>query len=156
MPPNTPSLAGLFRSHCPVAAFTSDLRRRLPTDKDDSVASQALLSEVQKQTQSLDRYSNKPHHGMLHDEDLDTEGTKLWNVCTRLSRENPAKSSAGLKLVLWSRVLAFHILHLCQWSTNSTAPVASHLMGLALRAAKSCIGPQIPMPLLFLMKISFV
>lgn len=138
----TSSLAALVRSHSTAAAFASDLRRRLPTDKDDSAASQALLAEVQRQTQSIDRYSDKPYHGMLHDEDLDAEGTKLWNVCTRLGRENAARTSAGLKLVLWSRVLALHILHLCQWSTKCTTPVASHLMGLALRVAKLCTGPH--------------
>lgn len=136
-------------SHCPAAAFASDLRRRLPTDKDDSAASQTLLTEVQKQTQSLDRYSDKPNHGMLHDEDLDAEGTKLWNVCTRLGRDSPARSSAGSTLVLWSRVLAFHILHLCQWSSKCTTPAASHLMGLALRVAKLCIGQHTPISVLF-------
>ncbi|KAK2606983.1 hypothetical protein N8I77_005697 [Diaporthe amygdali] len=125
-----------------ILTFVSDLRRRLPTDKDDSAASETLLRDVQKQNQLLDRYSDKPNHGMLLDEDLDTEGTKLWNVCTRLGRENadkPARSSAGLKLILWSRVLAFHILHLCQWSTKCTVPIASHLMELALRMARLCI-----------------
>ncbi|KAJ0124698.1 Testis-expressed sequence 11 protein [Diaporthe amygdali] len=125
-----------------ILSFVSDLRRRLPTDKDDSAASETLLRDVEKQNQLLDRYSDKPHHGMLLDEDLDTEATKLWNVCTRLGRENadkPARSSAGLKLILWSRVLAFHILHLCQWSTKCTVPVASHLMELALRMARLCI-----------------
>lgn len=130
----------LFRA----AAFVSDLLRRLPTDKDDSAASQALLGEVQKQTQSIDRYSEKQNHGMLHDGDLDAEGTKLWNACTRLGRESPARSPAGSKLVLWSRVLAFHILHLCQWSTKCTTSIASHLLGLALRLAKLCIGQQTP------------
>lgn len=137
----------LLCSHYSAIAFVSDLRRRLPTDKDDSAASETLLRDVQKQNQLLDRYSDKPHHGMLLDEDLDTEATKLWNVCTRLGRENadkPARSSAGLKLILWSRVLAFHILHLCQWSTKCTVPVASHLMELALRMARLCIGPQAP------------
>lgn len=86
---------------------------------------------------------------MLHDEDLDAEGTKLWNVCTRVGRENPARTSEGLKLVIWSRVLAFHILHLCQWSTKCTTPVASHLMELALRVAKLCIGPQPSISLLW-------
>lgn len=135
-----------MRSHFPAAAFASDLRRRLPTDKDDSAASQTLLNEVQKQTKSLDRYSDKPHHGMMHDEDLEEEGTKLWNVCTRLGRENPAKSSAGSKLVLCSRVLAFHILHLCQWSTKCTPQVAMHIMKLALGVAKLCIGSQAHAP----------
>lgn len=137
-----------MRSHCPATAFASDLCRRLPKDKDDSAASQTLLNEVQTQTQSLDRYSDKQHHGMLQDGDVNSEGTKLWNVCTRLGRENSAKSSAGLKLILCSRVLAFHMLHLCQWSTKCTAPVASHLMGLALRVAKLCIGLRAPIFLL--------
>lgn len=124
-----------------------DLRKCLATDKDDSAASRALLGELQKQIQSLDRYSGKTHHGMLHDEDLDAEGTKLWNVCTRLYRENmngTAKSSTGLNLILWSRVLAFHILHLSKWSTKCTPSTASHLIELGLRMAKLCIGLYTP------------
>ncbi|KAH8778487.1 meiosis protein SPO22/ZIP4 like-domain-containing protein [Diaporthe sp. PMI_573] len=79
---------------------------------------------------------------MLQDEELEAEGTKLWNVCTRLSRENTAKSSAGLKLVLWSRVLAFQVLHLCQWSAECDHQTSSHLLGLALRVVKLCIDDE--------------
>lgn len=141
---NTCSLAGQLRSHIPSTAFASDLRKRLPTDKDDSTASQTLLSEIHKHIQSLERSLDKPQHGMLHDEELETEGTKLWNVCTRLGREDPAKSSSGLKLVLRSRVLAFQLLHSCLWSSKSTSHTVFHLLGLALRVAKLCIGLHAP------------
>ncbi|KAI3394550.1 hypothetical protein diail_2541 [Diaporthe ilicicola] len=136
------AVAGKSTKKESILSFASDLRRRLLTDKNDTAASRALLGEVQKQIQSLDRYSEKPHQGMLQDEDLDAEGTKLWNICTRLGRENvhgTAQSSTGLKLILASRVLAFHVLHLSQWSTKCTVSTASHLMGLALKAAKLCI-----------------
>jgi hypothetical protein len=137
----TPPLQQTCRAHIFLAtAFASDLRERLPIDKDDTAATQVLLSKVQQHIQSLERYSGKQQHGMLEDEDLETEGMKLWNVCTRLGRQNNVKSSAGPKLVLWSRVLAFQILHLCQWSVKCDFPTASRLSEVALRVAKLCIG----------------
>lgn len=126
-------------------AFTSDLQKRLPVDKDDSTAADALLSQVQKQAQTVEKYAEKAHHEMLGDEDLEREGTNLWNLCTRLIRVNttkpaPDKASAVSKLTLWGRVLAFQILHLCHWSSKSTYSVASHLIRLALKVVRLCIG----------------
>ena len=88
---------------------------------------------------------------MRGDEDLEREGSSLWNLCTRLNREvvaDPGKNSARSKLLLRGRLLAFQILHLCQWSSKGTSSVARHLLRLALKVAKFCIG-------LFLVTISF-
>lgn len=126
-------------------AFASDLQRRLPADKDDSTAAAALLSQVQKQAQTVERYAEKAHHDLLGDEDLEREATGLWNLCTRLNRANtdkpaPGKPSARSKLVLWGRVLAFQILHLCHWSPKSTSVITCHLLRLALKVVRLCIG----------------
>lgn len=126
---------------CLVPAFASDLYRRLPVAKDDPKAATALLAEVQKQVQTLERYADKPDHGLHGDEELEREGTSLWNLCTRLNRECRVKSSEqsqGLRLVLASRILSYHILHLCQWSSKCQARTACHLMTIALKAAKVC------------------
>lgn len=129
---------------CLVLAFASDLHKRLPTEKDDTKAASALLSEVHKQVQTLEKYADKSNHGMLGDEGLEREGTNLWNLCTRLKRESAdtatSKTSAGSKLVLESRVLAYQILHLSQWSSKSSVRIATHLMRIALKAAKCCTG----------------
>lgn len=76
---------------------------------------------------------------------MDREGTNLWNLCTRLNREAEVKSSksSASKLILASRVLAYQILHLCQWSTKASANIACHLMRIALKAAKVCTGALI-------------
>lgn len=131
----------------PVPAFTSDLYRRLPAEKDDPKAASALLGEVQKQAHTLMKYADKTNAGMLGDRAMEHEGTNLWNLCTRLTRDvadGTAKNVPGsLKLVLGSRVLAFHVLHLCQWSTEQPPHVACHLMRLALKVAKCCIGKSL-------------
>lgn len=81
---------------------------------------------------------------MLGDQDLERQGTELWNLCTRLYRNTTEKNlqnaSGGSELILYSRVLAYHILHLCQWSTKQPAQMVCHLMRLALKVAKCCIG----------------
>lgn len=123
---------------CLVLAFASDLRRRLPGAKGDPNAAAALLAEVQRQVQTLERYADKPNHGLHGDEDLETEGTSLWNLCTRLNRESSTESQGSSRLVLASRVLAYQILHLCQWSFKCQARIACHLMAIALKAAKVC------------------
>ncbi|KAK7735234.1 sporulation-specific protein 22 [Cytospora paraplurivora] len=133
-----------LRTHIEVSstAFTSDLRSRLPADKDDPTAAGALLGQVQKQAQAVERYAEKVRHDMLEDGDLEREGTDLWNLCTRLFREimvEHDKPTVKSKLLLWGRVLAYHILHLCQWSPKSTSSVACHLLRLALKVAKFCI-----------------
>ncbi|KAG8164456.1 hypothetical protein KVR01_006374 [Diaporthe batatas] len=63
-----------------LLSFASDLRKRLPTDKNDSVASQALLNRIQQHIQSLEKFSDKPQHDMLHDRGFEEEGTALWNL----------------------------------------------------------------------------
>lgn len=97
---------------------------------------------MQKQIQALERYSSKPTHGMLGDEDMDREGTNLWNLCTRLKRElaDAGSKSSASKLIVVSRVLAYQILHLCQWSSQASANIACHLMRIALKVAKVCTG----------------
>lgn len=127
-------------------AFVSDVQKRLPVDKDDSTAATVLLRQVQKQAKTVEKYGEKAHHDMLGDEELEREGTNLWNLCTRLSRDyvgkpdKPDKPSASWKLVHWGRLLSFQILHLCHWSSKSTSSVACHLLRLALKVAKICIG----------------
>lgn len=104
---------------------------------------------MQKQAQAVERYAEKARHEFLEDGDLEREGTDLWNLCTRLNREimiEPDKPPVKWKLFLWGRVLAYHILHLCQWSPKSTSSVACHLLRLALKVAKFCIGVSLLYP----------
>lgn len=92
--------------------------------------------------QTLEKYSGKPNHGMLGDEDLDQEGTNLWNLCTRLKRELAGAGSQAsvLRVIMACRVLAYQMLHLCQWSSKASADITCHLMRIALKAAKVCTG----------------
>lgn len=100
------------------------------------------MSDVYKQVQTLERYSTRTNHGMVGNEDMDTAGTNLWNLCTRLNRETGDKASKkpASSLILLCRVLAYQILHLCQWSSKASANIACHLMRIALKAAKVCTG----------------
>lgn len=123
-------------------AFASDLYKRLPTIKNDTSAAEALLAEVQTQVQTLEKYASKPNQGMLGNEDLDQEGTNLWNLCTRMKRESAGKGAQAsiLRVIMASRVLAYQMLHLCQWSSKASVDITCHLMRIALKAAKVCTG----------------
>lgn len=81
---------------------------------------------------------------MYGDENMEREATNLWNLCTRLNREPATEKSSRnpdtSRLLLASRIAAYQILHLCQWSAESSVHIACHLMRIALRAAKVCTG----------------
>lgn len=125
-------------------AFASNLQRRLVVEKNEPKAAAALLAEVNDQVKTLGRYAEKTSHGMHGDENMEREGTSLWNLCTRLNREPASEKSSKVpetsRLVLASRIVAYQILHLCQWSPKSSARVACHLMRIALKAAKVFTG----------------
>lgn len=134
--------------NCLISAFVCDLQQRLPTEKNDPKTAAALLDEVNRQVKMLVRYADKTNHGMHGNEDLEREGTSLWNLCSRLSRD-PAmrKSSSGSEiatLLVSSRVAAYNILHLSQWSCTSSLPIVCHLMGIALKASRFCTGSCSP------------
>lgn len=125
--------------------FTSNLYKRLPTEKDDSKSALGLLDEVQKRIQMLKKCTDRPSTGMLGNDKLEHEGTNLWNLCTRLTRDGVDGKSKGpesVKLILCSRILAYFVLHISQWSTKQPPHIACHLMRLALKVAKCCIGGQ--------------
>lgn len=125
-------------------AFASGLQRRLPAERDNPEAAASLLADVNKQVQTLERHAGRPNHGLHGNEDMEREGTSLWNLCTRLNREPVAdkasKDSVWSELMRASRVVAYQILHLCQWSSKSPIRVACHLMRIALKSAKVCTG----------------
>lgn len=129
---------------CVFLAFASDLQKRLPTEKADPKAAAALLAEVNNQARTLERYAERACYGMLGNEDMEREGTNLWNLCTRLNRKPATEMSSRnpeiSRLVLASRVTAYQILHLCQWSSKSSVRIACHLMRIALKTAKVCTG----------------
>jgi hypothetical protein len=125
------------------SAFADNLQKQLQSDHHSADATRNLLEDVKKTTRSLHDRALGGNHGMYGDEDLDQCGTALWNLCVKLRHKSPDGNLPPPKretLLLSSRVLAFLILDLAQWSEKSPAAVVVHLMKLALKAGRCCVG----------------
>lgn len=78
-------------------------------------------------------------------EDLDSNGTALWNLCTRLRREHESeKSDVWQVLLLMARVYAFLLLDCAQSGERGTVSNVVRLFKIGLKAAKGCIDNQQP------------
>lgn len=72
---------------------------------------------------------------------LDSKGTELWNLSTRLRRNDGFHSQKNNSIVvLMMRVYAFLMLDGAQNSGKGTFANAVRVMKLSLKAAKNCIG----------------
>lgn len=135
--------------HSPsVLDVVSDLERRLPSIKSDTVAAAALADTVRR------RILQKDPSRFDDDGAARKAGVLLWNLVLRLERdaEKTTASTAPAEyrlLLLHSRVLAFVIIDksTCQDTSvargeeeKSARLQVLHLMSIAVRAAKACIG----------------
>ena len=123
-------------------AFISDLQRRLTLacSSGDSNDAETLAGEIDEHIHSL-RNSRLASGG--HDNhSLEKAATDLWNHCTRLRHEGGCEKPQRIRiLILHGRLLAFLALELARWSeTESTWATAAHLLRIALKTSKSCLG----------------
>jgi hypothetical protein len=121
-----------------VAAFASDLEAQLPTAITSRTAP-LLLQGIENQ---LSWFPSKPIASAApRCEELDSRGTTLWNLCTRLRRGFDAdKSDEVPPILLAARVFAFLLLD-CACENGKSAPGNfTRLMKIGIKAAKSCLG----------------
>ena len=125
----------------------SDLHHRLSLAcASDAVAGRDALvagvdsAEIDEQIHML--RNSRIGGGLSENSELDKAGTDLWNLCTRLRRQDGSEYSQRSKAnILRSRVLAFFALDLARWSeTQAECSDAAHLLKTALRTSKSCLG----------------
>ncbi|GKT56458.1 transcriptional regulator [Colletotrichum tofieldiae] len=122
-------------------AFSQTLLRRLPS-ANDPLAIDSLLAELEPQLEMIIKFHTasraKSQRGQL-----DKKGTELWNICTRLRRDDVAGVPPTRKtLLLQSRAYAFLMITVAR----DAAPGAKlqmadavHLMRLMLKAGRMCI-----------------
>jgi hypothetical protein len=107
--------------------------------KDESEI-QTLSSEVEERIHSIKSYSL----GMLgvhQHEKLNTLGTDLWNLCTRLQRGAPYHADVSQeRLLVLVRTFAFFVLALSHPRDNPTHRDLMRLVKLAIKAGRSCMG----------------
>lgn len=136
---------GLLKLTCDTTAFVDDLSRRLSEDSKDTEAGTALAEQLRLHISTISTYSHKPRPPGYGNVELDRRGTELWNQCIRLRRDGE-DSTDGLSshektALMLTRVLAYQIIDLSQWSADSSEVAAiTRLMKLALKAGKCCIG----------------
>lgn len=96
---------------------------------------------LELEQQVLNFPSNLASAAVSKYEDLDSNGTELWNACTRFRRSNgSADSEAAQNMVLLARVFAFLLIDCAGNNDNGRNINVVRLMKVALKAAKNCIG----------------
>jgi hypothetical protein len=117
--------------------FAQELQGTLADLKDLKDTSH-LTDELKKQIQILKSSTlRKPQRH----EQLDTVATVLWNTCIRLKREDDNDTSSSTrKVLIYTRVFAFLMLSLAQWTERNTPYEMIRLAKIALKASRSCIG----------------
>ncbi|KJR83953.1 uncharacterized protein SPSK_00255 [Sporothrix schenckii 1099-18] len=142
---NVVQTAGSKRKRSHILGVISDLERRLPSIKGDTVAAAALADSVRRQI--LQKDSNQ----FNGDESAHRSAVLLWNLVIRLERdaEKTAVPTEYKNLLLHSRVLSFVVIDKRTSSDAagsvgkeepSVASLVLYALNVAVRAAKACIG----------------
>ncbi|GKT44533.1 uncharacterized protein ColSpa_04714 [Colletotrichum spaethianum] len=127
-----------------IASFTTfsqNLLKRLPS-ANDPLAIDALLAELKPHLETIINFHTASRARTQRGE-LDKKGTELWNVCTRLRRNDVAGvPPTKKKLLLRSRVYAFFMISVARGAVSGAKPQmadAVHLTKLMLKAGRMCI-----------------
>lgn len=122
-------------------AFAAKVQKQL-SSKINPKESAAAIGEFETEIQSFP--TGLGSYGVQNYEDLDSNGTALWNLCTRLRREcDHEDSNTQQILLLMARVYAFLLLDCAQSGERGTIPNVIRLFKIGLKAAKGCIGRKI-------------
>lgn len=117
--------------------FALELQKTLPAPKSPSDI-RYLTDELENQIRAIKSCTLRG--GQRH-EQLDSTGTSLWNLCTRLKREEYDDSASGIhKVLIYTRIFAFLILALAQWGDRNAPNDVIRLTKLAIKTGRSCIG----------------
>lgn len=129
-----------------VIDFATNVQNKLPSlTNGDDIAS--MTGELESQIKVI-KSSGIRDPGHQRHQRLDSVGTSLWNICTRVKRlEDGDSGSAMKKMLTLTRVFAFLLLSTAQPANHSTPSAAIRLSKLAIKTGRSCIGKlQISLP----------
>lgn len=121
-----------------VSALALDLKAQLPTAVSSPVQG-ALFNDVQKYVLAFP--NNLAQSTVSKFEEIDSNGTALWNLCTRLRRNYDSDNQQDVPIILFmARVFAFLLLDCALEGGMSTTANTLRLMKIGIKAAKNCIG----------------
>ena len=101
-----------------------------------------LVNELENQIRAIQPCSLRDPGPGRH-QNLDSAGTDLWNLCTKLFRQDQeaeAVSSARSKLIVLARTFAFYVVALARDGDNIEPGAMMLLAKLAIKASRHCIG----------------
>lgn len=123
-----------------LSDFVRDLYKILSSDPSDAPATDQLVDEINQHVKKLRNHTHKHGAGVSGDLEIDQQGTRLWNICTRLRRDCEPTNKRLKRLYLYGRVLAFHLLVAANPIKTSKAQDLIYVVKLALKAARDCVG----------------
>ncbi|KAK2008451.1 SPO22-domain-containing protein [Colletotrichum eremochloae] len=125
-------------------AFSQALLKRLPS-ANDPPAIDSLLAELKPQLETIVNLHTASRAKSQRGE-LDRKGTELWNVCTRLRRnEVPGAPPTRGKLILRSRAYAFFMITAARDAATGAKPQmvdVVHLAKLMLKTGRMYINDE--------------
>lgn len=124
----------------PSPDFVRGLYKILSSNPSDAPATDQLVDQINQHGKKLHTYTHKPVAGVPRDPEVDQQGTRLWNICTRLRRECDPTNKRLKRLYLYGRVLAFHLLVVANPRETRKAQDLIYVVKLALKAARDCVG----------------
>lgn len=118
--------------------FAANLEAQLSTTP--SLPTQgALLNELQNHVLTFPEHIGKSIGSRC--EEIDANGTSLWNLCTRLRRAVESDNPRDTPIILLvARVFAFQLLDAALEAGKSTTANVLRLMKIGIKAAKDCLG----------------
>ncbi|KAA8629884.1 hypothetical protein SMACR_04082 [Sordaria macrospora] len=119
--------------------FVRGLYKILSSNPSDAPATDQLVDQINQHGKKLHTYTHKPVAGVPRDPEVDQQGTRLWNICTRLRRECDPTNKRLKRLYLYGRVLAFHLLVVANPRETRKAQDLIYVVKLALKAARDCV-----------------
>lgn len=120
--------------------FVRDLYNILSSDPSDAPATDQLVDQINQHVKKLHSYNHKPVPGDVSGaSEIDQQGTRLWNICTRLRRDGEPTNKRLKRLYLYGRVLAFHLFVVANPREKRKAQDLIYVVKLALKAARDCV-----------------
>ncbi|PHH68004.1 hypothetical protein CDD80_318 [Ophiocordyceps camponoti-rufipedis] len=121
-----------------IIDFAGDLEAKLSTTR-DVAAVDVLVADLSQRLQTIQGLPlSTTHHGRAA-RDLERRGRSLWNACIRAKREAGSLEGSRRRLLLSSRVLAFHMLELGRGDGGGKEEDVVYLLGRALTLARICV-----------------
>lgn len=122
-----------------IVAFAKDVEEQLPAAV--SKPEGLLFNDIHRHISTFPNTKTLGKSASSRCEETDSNGTSLWNLCTRLRRNFDSDGPQDIPLILvLTRVFAFFLLDCALESGKSTTTNVIRVMKIGIKAAKNCIG----------------